>query len=132
MERHEKHYIHHSFAFPYRIGNARQGFRWTVGKMNGFTKNTLHTGVALSRFTRNSRQRTFGAEYLRKNHPHKNRMIPTEQFTAEGGYYQTVPSDFGKIFFFTAGVSGLAGYELINRGEPLLDNGSKLLSPNRY
>jgi hypothetical protein len=29
-------------------------------------------------------------------------------------------------------VSGLAGYELINRGEPLLDNGSKLLSPNRY
>jgi hypothetical protein len=59
-------------------------------------------------------------------------MIPAEQFTAEGGEYRTVLSDFGKTFFFTAGISGLAGYELINRGETLLDNGSVLLSQNRY
>jgi hypothetical protein len=111
--------------------HSRQVFRWTLGKVDGFVKNTLHTDSALSRFTKNSHLWTFVATVFRKNHPYKNRMIPVEQFTAEGVFYRTGLSVFGKTFFFTAGVSGLAGYGLINRIEALLDDGSTLLSKNK-
>jgi hypothetical protein len=69
--------------------HGQQGLQWTIGRVDGFTKNSLHTGVALSQFTKNSYQWTFGAEYLRKKLPYSKQLVPVEQFTGEAGYYRT-------------------------------------------
>ena len=113
--------------------HGQQGFQATVGKVDGFKTNSLHAGAAFSQFTKNGHQWTFGAEYLCKKLPYNNaQWVPVEQFTGEGGYYRTLLSDFTKTFFFTAGISGMAGYELVNRNKPALYDGSTLLSQSRF
>ena len=112
--------------------HGQQGLQATIGKVDGLTKNSLHAGVALSQFTKNSHQWTFGVEYLHKKLPYIAQWVPIEQFTGEAGYYRTFLSDRSKTFFFTAGISGLAGYELVNRDKPLLYDGSTLISRSKF
>ena len=112
--------------------HGQQGLQATIGKVDHFDKSSVHAGVALSQFTKNSHQWKFGAEYLRKNFCYRIQSIPVEQFTVEGGYYRTVLSDGSKTFFFTAGISGMAGYELVNRDRSLLYDGSTLISKSKF
>jgi len=111
---------------------GQQGLQATVGKVDGFGGKTLHTGAALSRFTKNRNQWTYGVEYLKKELQYRGQFIPIEQFTGEAGYYYTFLSDGSKTFFFSAGLSGMAGYELVNRNISLLDDGSAILSKNKF
>ena len=83
-------------------------------------------GAALSTYTKNGNKWVFGGEYLLKNNPYKDTAIPVAQFTAEGGYYFKILSDARKIMFVYAGDSALAGYESVNWGEKVLQDGSTL------
>ena len=112
--------------------HGQQGLQATAGWVDGFTKNSLHTSAAWSQFTKNSHQWTFGAEYLRKKNRYREQLVPVEQFTGGAGYYRTLFSDFSKTFFFSAGLSGMVGYELVNRDKPLLYDGSTILSQSKF
>jgi hypothetical protein len=112
--------------------HGQQGLQATIGRVDGWNKTSLHAGAALSRFTKNSHQWTFGAEYLRKKLLYEHQYVPVEQFTGEAGYYRTFLSDRRKTFFCSVGLSGMAGYELVNRDKPLLYDGSTILSENRF
>ena len=68
----------------------------------------------------------FGGETLRRNIPYRNTHIPTAQYTGEGGYYHTFFSSLGKVLFLNLGVSALLGYETVNGGKKLLDDGAAL------
>ena len=83
-------------------------------------------GAALSTYTKNGNKWVFGGEYLLKNNPYKDTAIPVVQFTAEGGYYFKILSDARKIMFVYAGASALVGYESVNWGEKVLQDGSTL------
>lgn len=48
------------------------------------------------------------------------------QYTGEGGYYHTFLSSPDKALFLNLGVSGLLGYETVNGGKKLLDDGAAL------
>ena len=111
---------------------GQQGFQATIGKVDGFSSNSIQAGAAFSQFTKNSHRWTFGAEYLCKKLEYSDYLVPVEQFTAEGGYYRTLISDGSKTFFFTAGISGMTGYELVNRDTPLLFDGSTILSKSKF
>ena len=112
--------------------HGQQGLQATVGAVDGFKGKSIHVGAALSQFTKKGHQWRFGAEYLCKRHRYGTQMIPVEQFTGEGGYYLTFLSDGSKTFFFSVGLSGMAGYELVNRDKSLLYDGSIILSKNRF
>ena len=73
-----------------------------------------------------------GAEYLRRYHPYRERRIPVEQFTGEGGFFCNVLSDGSKTIFLSAGVSALAGYETVNGGEKRLFDGSTLRNKDGF
>jgi len=111
---------------------GQRGLQVTAGTVGGFDKSTFHCGFAFSQFTKNQNRWTFGAEYLLKKLQYRAQVVPIEQFTAEGGFYYTFLSDGGKNFFFTAGASGLTGYELVNRDKSLLYDGSTLLSKSKF
>lgn len=112
---------------------GQKGIKITGGVVDGFGKRAFHTGVAFSRFTKNSNQWVFGAEYLRKNLVYDNRqLVPVEQFTGEGSLQWTLLSDRKKIFFCSGILSGMMGYELVNRDEPLLYDGSLILSGSKF
>ena len=83
-------------------------------------------GAVLSTYTKKGNKWMFGGEYLLKNNPYKDTAIPVVQFTAEGGYYFKILSDARKIMFVYAGASALVGYESVNWGEKVLQDGSTL------
>ena len=115
-----------------------KGIRLTAGMADGcyssFSKNeTGYTfGASLATYTKGGHQWVLGAEYLRRYHPYRERRIPVEQFTGEGGFFCNVLSDGSKTFFLSAGVSALAGYETVNGGKKLLFDGSTLRNKDGF
>ena len=115
-----------------------KGIRLTAGMADGFyspsSKNeTGYTfGASLATYTKGGHQWVLGAEYLRRYHPYRERRIPVEQFTGEGGFFSGVLSDGSKTFFLSAGVSALAGYETVNGGEKRLFDGSTLRNKDGF
>lgn len=74
----------------------------------------------------------WAVEYSRKDHNYKHIQIPAETFTAEVGYSFLLISDAGKNSLLNFGITGIAGYESINRGKELLFDGAKLLTEDNF
>ena len=115
-----------------------KGIRLTAGMADSFysasSKNDAGCsfGASLATYTKGGHQWVLGAEYLRRYHPYRERRIPVEQFTGEGGFFSGVLSDGSKTFFLSAGVSALAGYETVNGGEKRLFDGSTLRNKDGF
>lgn len=124
-------------AHAQRYLPGQKGLQFTLGAVDGFhlengDKQAFAGGIALSTYTKSGNRWVFGAEYLQKSYLYKTELIPTAQFTAEGGYYYKFLSDPGKIFFFSVGASAMAGYETVNWGESLLFDGSTITSEDNF
>ena len=71
-------------------------------------------------------------EYLNKEYPYKERVIPVSKIIADGGYYFKLLSDNRKTFFLSFGLSASAGYETSNWGEKLLYDGATLVNKDAF
>lgn len=89
-------------------------------------------GASLSTYTKNGSKWVFGGEYLQREYGYADTTIPVAQFTAEGGYYQKLLTDASKTLFVYGGASALAGYESVNWGETLLDDGARLTDKDAF
>lgn len=74
----------------------------------------------------------FGLEYAKKNFTYRESKIPSETFAFEGGYLLNLFSDAGKNVLLNTGITALAGYETVNRGEKLLPDCATLLTKDRF
>ena len=110
-----------------RLLGMADGVHW-----NDNTDFAYHIGAAYSVYTKNANRWVIGGEYLHKKYDYKDMQIPVEQFTAEGGYYLKFLSDRRKTFFLSLGLSALAGYEVSNKSEKLLPDGSTLLDKDCF
>lgn len=124
-------------AHAQRYLSGQKGLQFTASAVDGFylekgDKQAFAGGIALSTYTKNGNRWVFGAEYLQKSYQYKTELIPTSQFTAEGGYYYNFLSDRSKTFFFSIGASAMAGYETVNWGESLLFDGSMITSDDNF
>ena len=89
--------------------------------------------MTLSIYTKNGSKWVFGGEYLQRNYSYdEDTTIPVVQFTAEGGYYQKLLTDASKTLFVYGGASALAGYESVNWGESLLEDGARLTDKDAF
>ena len=103
-----------------------QGIETNGGFADGKSLGTaFYGGVALSTYTKNGSKWVFGGEYLQRDYGYSDTTIPIAQFTAEGGYYKKLLTDASKTLFVYGGASALAGYESVNWGETLLDDGTR-------
>jgi len=89
-------------------------------------------GISLSTYTKNGSKWVFGGEYLQRKYGYSDMIIPVAQFTAEGGYYKKLLTDASKTLFIYGGASALAGYESVNWGETLLDDGARLTDKDSF
>jgi len=110
---------------------GQKGFQFTASAVDGFNlkngdKQAFAVGVAFSNYRNFGDHWIFGAEYLQKKHAYKDILIPTTQFTAEGGYFLNYFASPRKTFLFSIGLSGMAGYETVNWGKELLYDGSTI------
>lgn len=115
-----------------------RGIQLTGGMVDGFhsssKKNELsyYVGMSMATYTKYANKWVFGAEFLNKYYPYKEKRIPVSQFTAEGGYYLKFLSDHSKTVLFSLGGSAFAGYETSNWGEKILFDGSTLQNKDSF
>ena len=74
----------------------------------------------------------FGLEYAKKNFTYRESKIPSETVAFEGGYLLNLFSDAGKNILMNTGITAVAGYETVNRGEKLLPDGATLLTKDKF
>lgn len=109
-----------------------KGVQFSAGMADGFYRGANRNdagfafGLAVSTYTKGGNKWVLGAELMQRYYPYRNTRIPLGQYTAEGGYYYNFFSDPGKNVFLNIGVSGLMGYEAVNNGTKLLDDGASL------
>ena len=93
---------------------------------------SFHAELSVVRYVRKTRYWEFGVGYLRKDYPSREAMLPKEQFTAGAGYFVPIVHDRRDNFMAMTGVSGLLGYETVNRGEKRLYDGAALKNRNNF
>lgn len=131
------------FVFPDKAHAQRalpgmRGIQVTGGMADGFrskdsrNETGCYFGAAMATYSKSANKWVFGAEYLKRYYPYKEGRIPVEQFTGEGGFYCNFLTDPSKTVFFSLGASALSGYETVNRGDKLLDDGSMLLHKDKF
>ena len=74
----------------------------------------------------------FGLEYTKKHFAYREIHIPSETVAFEGGYLLNLFSDAGKNVLLNTGITAVAGYETVNRGEKLLLDGATLLTKDKF
>ncbi len=74
----------------------------------------------------------FGLEYTKKHFAYRDIQIPSETVAFEGGYLLNLFSDAGKNVLLNTGITAVAGYETVNRGEKLLPDGATLLTKDCF
>ncbi|SHE49222.1 Conjugative transposon protein TraO [Mariniphaga anaerophila] len=125
-------------AHAQRALPGMQGLQITGGMVDGIwskdnrNESGYYFGVAMATYGKNANKWVFGTEYLRRNYPYEYGRIPVEQITGEGGFFYNFLSSPGKAVCFSIGISALAGFETVNRGDKLLDDGATLRNENGF
>ena len=77
---------------------------------------------------KNGNYQLWALEYTHQYDEYKDFCLPQETYTAEGGYSSFLLGDARKNITLNAAITGVLGYESINRGETLLYDGAKILT----
>ncbi len=81
---------------------------------------------------KNGNYQLWALEYTHQYHDYKDLRIPQETYSAEGGYSFFLLGDARKNFTLNFGITGVVGYETINRGDAMLYDGAKILSEDNF
>ena len=94
--------------------------------------NDYYLNIGMTVNGKNGNYQLWALEYTHQYHDYKNVRIPQETFTAEGGYSLFLLGDARKNITINLGITGVVGYESINRGEAMLDDGARILSEDNF
>jgi len=89
-------------------------------------------GVAITVNGKKGNYQIWGLEYTHKVHRYKSTMIPQQTITAEGGYSFFLLGDSQKNIALNFGLTGIVGYESLNRGQQMLNDGAKILNEDNF
>jgi len=94
--------------------------------------NDYYLNIGMTVNGKNGNYQLWALEYTHQYHDYKNVRIPQETFTAEGGYSLFLLGYARKNITINLGITGVVGYESINRGEAILYDGAKILSEDNF
>jgi len=116
-----------------RLLPKQKGIELSAGTLsNDKIGNDYYLNVGMTVNAKNGNYQLWALEYTYQYHDYKNLRIPQETFTAEGGYSFLLLGDARKNVTFNFGLTGLVGYETINRGETVLYDGAKILNEDNF
>lgn len=119
-----------------RLIPGQRGLQLSVGvpitESKLFESGDFVCEMAMTINHKRANQRLFGLEYAKKQFAYREIQIPSETIVFEGGYLLNLFSDTGKNVLLNTGITAVAGYETVNRGEKLLADGATLLTKDRF
>jgi hypothetical protein len=94
--------------------------------------NDYYINIGMTVNGKNGNYQIWALEYTHQYYYYKDFRIPQETYTAEGGYSLFLLGDALKNVTLNAAITGVAGYESINRGESMLYDGAKIVSEDNF
>ena len=94
--------------------------------------NDYYLNIGLTVNGKNGNYQIWALEYTHQYRDYKSLQLPVETYTAEGGYSFFLLGDARKNITLNAAITGVVGYESINRGEDLLFDGAKIVSEDHF
>ncbi len=119
-----------------RLIPGQRGLQLSIGvpvtENNLFSDGNITAEIAMTINHKRANHWLFGLEYSKKNFAYRSELIPAETVSFEGGYMLNLFSDRSKTVLLNTGLTGVAGYETINRNEKLLYDGATLLEEDNF
>lgn len=94
--------------------------------------NDYYLNIGMTVNGKDGNYQLWALEYTHRYHQYNDVHIPQETYTAEGGYSFFLLGDARKNITLNLGITGVVGYETINRGEARLYDGAKILSEDNF
>jgi hypothetical protein len=91
-----------------------------------------YLNIGLTVNGRNGNYKLWALEYTHQYSTYKELRIPEETYSMEGGYSFYLFGDIRKNISLNAAITGLIGYETINRGNNILYDGAKILNEENF
>lgn len=116
-----------------RMIPGQKGIELNAGTLcgdNPWRNYTLSLGMTIN--GKNGSYQLWVLEYSHQYSKYKELRIPRETYTAEGGYSFFLLGDAGRNIALHTGLTAVAGYESINRGEALLQDGSIIIPKDSF
>lgn len=111
----------------------QKGLELSTGSLSNEKIGTdYYIGVSMTINGRKGNYQVWGLEYSRLLHSYKSARIPQQTITAEGGYSFFLLGDAPKNISLNFGLTGIVGYESLNRGEQMLNDGAKILNKDNF
>jgi len=116
-----------------RMLPKQKGLEVNVGVLsNDKIGNDYYINIGMTVHGKNGNYQLWALEYTHQYHDYKDLRIPQETYTAEGGYSFFLLGDARKNITLNAAITGVIGYETINRGEAMLYDGAKILNEDNF
>ncbi len=116
-----------------RMLPKQRGLEISAGVLsNDKIGNDYYISAAMTVNGKNGNYQLWALEYTHQYHDYKDLRIPQETYSAEGGYNFYLLGDARKNITLNLGITGVVGYESINRGEAMLYDGAKILSEDNF
>lgn len=116
-----------------RMLPKQKGLEISVGILSGEKiGNDYYINLGMTVNGKNGNYQLWALEYAHRYHDYKTLRIPQETYAAEGGYSFFLLGDARKNITLNLGVTGVVGYESINRGETMLYDGAKILTRDNF
>lgn len=116
-----------------RMLPKQKGLEVSTGVLsNDKIGNDYYINIGMTVNGKNGNYQLWALEYTHQYHDYKEIHIPQKTYTAEGGYSFFLLGDTRKNITLNFGITGVVGYESINRGEATLYDGAKILSEDNF
>jgi hypothetical protein len=116
-----------------RMLPKQKGLEISAGVLsNDKIGNDYYISAAMIVNGKNGNYQLWALEYTHQYHDYNDLRIPQETYSAEGGYSFFLLGDARKNITLNLGITGVVGYESINRGEAMLYDGAKILSEDNF
>lgn len=122
-----------TIAQAQRMLPKQKGLEISTGTLsNESPGRNYYFNIGLTVNGKNGNYKLWALEYTHQYHSYKTLRIPQETYTAEGGYSFFLLGDTRRNITLNAGITGVFGYEGINRGEEILYDGAKIVSRDNF
>ncbi|AXP79751.1 Conjugative transposon protein TraO [Mariniflexile rhizosphaerae] len=91
-----------------------------------------YLNIGLTVNDRNGNYKLWALEYTHQYSKYKGLRIPQETYSMEGGYSFYLLGDIPRNISLNTAITGLIGYETINRGTDILYDGAKILNEENF
>lgn len=116
-----------------RMVTGQKGWELTVGILSGkYPRSNYYLNSGITRYGKHGNYFLWNFEYYRQHTNYRNWRIPLETYTTEAGYSLQLLGNYRKYMTLNAGLTALAGYENINKGDSLLPNGATILDKSGW